>query len=56
MGVREFGWFASDDSFKLPVFYSRYLNVHSTGVGAFTVDWRGINGLFVPPISLIPRV
>ncbi|VDH91887.1 Hypothetical predicted protein [Mytilus galloprovincialis] len=22
----------------------------------FTVDWRGINGLFVPPVSLIPRV
>ncbi|CAC5383937.1 unnamed protein product [Mytilus coruscus] len=25
------------------------------GVDAFTVDWRGINGLFVPPVSLIPR-
>ena len=22
----------------------------------FTVDWHGVNGLFVPPIFLIPRV
>jgi hypothetical protein len=23
--------------------------VYSTGIDAFTVDWHGINGLFVPP-------
>jgi hypothetical protein len=30
--------------------------MYSTGVDAFTVDWHGVNGLFVPPIFLIPRV
>ena len=55
-GPHEIDWFASDDNFKLTIFYSRYWNVYSTGVDPFTVDWRGINGLFVPPISLIPRV
>ena len=28
----------------------------STGIDAFTVDWYGVNGLFVPPIFLIPRI
>ncbi|VDI42225.1 Hypothetical predicted protein [Mytilus galloprovincialis] len=55
-GPHEVDWFASDDNFKLHVFYSRFWNVNSSGVDAFTVDWRGINGLFVPPVSLIPRV
>ena len=55
-GPHEIDWFASDDNFKLTVFYSRFWNVYSTGVDAFTVDWHGINGLFVPPVSLIPRV
>jgi hypothetical protein len=30
--------------------------VYSTGIDAFTVDWHGINGLFVPPIFLITRI
>ena len=30
--------------------------MYSTGIDAFTVDWYGVNGLFVPPIFLIPRV
>jgi hypothetical protein len=30
--------------------------MYSTGVDAFTVDWHGVNGLFVPSIFLIPRV
>ncbi|XP_063416792.1 uncharacterized protein LOC134699035 [Mytilus trossulus] len=55
-GPHEVDWFASDDNFKLHVFYSRFWNENSSGVDAFTVDWRGINGLFVPPVSLIPRV
>ena len=55
-GPHEVDWFASDDNYKLIVFYSRFWNVYSAGVDAFTVDWRGINGLFVPPVSLIPRV
>lgn len=55
-GPHEIDWFASDDNFKLTVFYSRFWNVYSTGMDAFRVDWRGVNGLFVPPVSLIPRV
>ena len=27
------------------VFYSRYWNMYSTGIDAFTVDWHGVNGL-----------
>ncbi|CAC5408504.1 unnamed protein product [Mytilus coruscus] len=53
-GPHEVDWFASDDNFILIVFYSRFWNVNSSGVDAFSVDWRGINGLFVPPVSLIP--
>ncbi|CAC5398951.1 unnamed protein product [Mytilus coruscus] len=34
---------------------ARFWNVYSSGVDAFLVDWRGIDGLFVPPVSLIPR-
>ena len=30
--------------------------MYSTGMDAFIVDWHGVNGLFVPPIFLIPRV
>ena len=30
--------------------------MYSTGIDAFTVDWHGVNGLFVPPIFLIPLV
>ena len=30
--------------------------MYSTGIDAFTVDWHGVNSLFVPPMFLIPRV
>jgi hypothetical protein len=30
--------------------------VYSTGIGAFTVEWHGVNGFFVPPIFLITRI
>ena len=30
--------------------------MYSTGIDAFTVDWHGANGLFVPPIFLITRI
>ena len=55
-GPHEVDWFASDHNFKLTVFYSRFWNEHSFGIDAFTVDWQGVNGLFVPPVFLIPRV
>ena len=49
-GPHEVVWFASDHNFKLKDFYSRYWNIYmySTGIDAFTVDWHGVNGLFVP--------
>jgi hypothetical protein len=43
-------------NFKLQVLYSRYWNMYSTGVNAFTVDWHGVNGLFVHHLFLISRV
>lgn len=55
-GPHEIDWFANDDNHKLPVFYSRYWNVKSIGIDAFTVDWGGINGLFVPPVCLLFKV
>jgi hypothetical protein len=30
--------------------------MYSTGIDVFTVDWHGVNGLFVPPIFLLPHV
>ena len=55
-GPHEVDWFASDHNYKLVIFYSRFWNVYSTGIDAFTVDWHGANGLFVPPIFLITRI
>ena len=55
-GPHAIDWFASDHNFKLKVFYLRYWNMYSTGIYAFTVDWHGVNGVFVPLIFLIPRV
>ena len=49
-------WFASQHNNKLEVFYSRYWCPSSAGVDAFTADWGGTIGWFVPPIILIPRV
>ena len=55
-GPHEIDWFANDHNHKLPVFYSRYWTVNSMGIDAFTIDWNGINGCFVPPICLVARV
>ena len=54
--IHQIDWFASDHNFKLQVLYSRYWNIYSTGVNAFTVDWHGVNGLFVHHLFLISRV
>ncbi|CAC5413931.1 unnamed protein product [Mytilus coruscus] len=43
-GPHEIDWFASDHNHRLPVFYSRYWNVHSMGIDAFTVNWQVIHG------------
>ncbi|CAG2214782.1 unnamed protein product [Mytilus edulis] len=55
-GPHEIDWFASDHNHRLPVFYSRYWNVHSMGIDAFTVNWQGINGWYVPPVCLLLKV
>ena len=55
-GPHDVDWFASDDNYKVPVFWSRFWNVRSSGVDAFTVSWHEANGLYVPPVCLISRV
>ncbi|KAK3090282.1 hypothetical protein FSP39_010613 [Pinctada imbricata] len=55
-GPHEIDFFASSCNNKLPIFYSRFWMPGSTGIDAFTVDWQGVNGWFVPPICIIARV
>ncbi|XP_033731731.1 uncharacterized protein LOC117321407 [Pecten maximus] len=49
-------WYASDYNTKVSVFFSRYWNPGAVGMDAFTSDWSGRNGWFVPPVYLIGRV
>ena len=46
--------FATFCNSKLPRFYSRFWNPHSSGVDAFAHNWKGENVLLVPPVVLIP--
>ncbi|XP_033761087.1 uncharacterized protein LOC117342901 [Pecten maximus] len=55
-GPHEIDWFASDNNNKLPVYFSRYWNVGSSGMDAFTADWQGVNGWYVPPVCIVHRV
>ncbi|XP_052804489.1 uncharacterized protein LOC128234345 [Mya arenaria] len=55
-GNLEVDWFASDFNAKLPCFYTRFWNKGSSGIDAFTENWSGKFGLFVPPICILPRV
>ncbi|CAG2245751.1 unnamed protein product [Mytilus edulis] len=55
-GPHEIDWFANDDNHKLTVCYSRYWTVNSIGNDAFTVNWNGVNGWFVPPVCLVSKV
>jgi hypothetical protein len=48
--------FASFHNCQLPHFNSRCWNPGSEAVDAFTVDWRGENNWWCPPIGLLPRV
>jgi hypothetical protein len=52
----EIDWFANDNNHKLPVFYSRYWNINAIGIDAFTINWNGVNGWFVPPVCIVSRV
>jgi hypothetical protein len=55
-GPHEIDWFANDNNHKLPVFYSRYWTINAIGIDAFTVNWNGVNGWFVPPVCIVSRV
>ena len=55
-GPHEIDFFASSCNNNLPVFFSRFCTPGAIGIDAFTVDWHGINGWFVPPICIISRV
>ncbi|XP_069112417.1 uncharacterized protein [Argopecten irradians] len=55
-GPHEIDWFANHINSKLPVFYSRHWSIESNGVDAFTADWFGVNGWFVPPVCIVHRV
>ena len=49
-------YFASDYSFRMQPFYSRYLSEKSAGSDAFSQDWSQGFGFFHPPVGLVPRV
>ena len=55
-GPHDIDWFASDYNSKLSIFYSKFWNMYSSGIDAFTADWFGLNGYFFPPVFLIARV
>lgn len=59
--VRRFGrpqvdWFATAANAKCRQYCARHPDPRSTFTDAFRHDWRGVFGLFVPPINLIRRV
>ena len=59
--VRSFGefsadYFASDYSFRMRPFFSRFISEMSEGSDAFVQDWSVGFGYFHPPVALVPRV
>lgn len=55
-GTLEIDYFASKHNAKLPVFFSRFWCENTAGIDAFTYNWGGHFGLFVPPVILVVRV
>ncbi|XP_068240109.1 uncharacterized protein [Palaemon carinicauda] len=49
-------WFASEHNAKLNSYYSRYWSPTCNGIDAFSEQWGGKFGLFVPPITVITQV
>ena len=45
--------FSSDTNNKVPVFNSRFFVPGTSGVNAFTMDWRRHNNWLCPPVSMI---
>ena len=48
--------FASFQNCQIPRFNSQCWNPGAEAVDAFTVDWRGENNWWCPPLALVPRV
>ena len=48
--------FANKHNTKLERFNSRFWEEGTEAVDAFTVDWKGDNNYFCPPVCLVPRV
>ena len=48
--------FASDYSFRMRPFYSRYISGLSAGCDAFAQDWSRGFGFFHPSVGLVPRL
>ena len=49
-------WFVSEHNAKIGRYDSQFWSTTCKGIDAFTENWGDGNGLFVPPINLIPRV
>ena len=49
-------YFASDYSYRMRPFYSRYVSGLSAGADAFAQDWSVGFGFFHPPVGLVPRL
>ena len=49
-------YFASDYSYRMLPFYSRFRSGKSKGSDAFSSDWGEGFGYFHPPVALVPRV
>ena len=48
--------FANDYNCKLPVYCSRFWDIRSSAVDAFSLQWSGFNGWYVPPVCLVSKV
>ena len=49
-------YFASDYSFRMRPFFSRYISEKSAGSDAFAQDWSVGFGFFHPPVGIIVKV
>ena len=49
-------YFASDYSYRMKPFFSRYESAESAGSDAFEQSWSRGFGFFHPPVGLVPRV
>ena len=49
-------YFASEYSYRMRPFFSRYISGLSAGCDAFAQDWSRGFGFFHPPVGLVPRL